>query len=166
MRRYVPIPDSCSATKGGVRHPGKVRRGFAEEKAVRGLRCRRHRFERRDVFGLGYLVPDHQWSRSCRIASAKPAGGSASSASWGPSRLSNGGRRRWVCGASAAMRPRKGRPYDGKVLVSVDLSKINHKPLPARSPAERGSDRGRGDRVRAAGFEPGQVLRAIQTILN
>jgi hypothetical protein len=39
-------------------HPGKVRRGFAEEKAVRGLRCRRHRFERRDVFVLGYLVPE------------------------------------------------------------------------------------------------------------
>jgi hypothetical protein len=40
------------------RHPGKVRRGFTEEKAVRGLRCRRHRFERRDVFVLGYLVPE------------------------------------------------------------------------------------------------------------
>ena len=26
---------------------------------------------------------------------------------------------------------------DGKVLVSVDLSEINHKPMPARSPADR-----------------------------
>jgi hypothetical protein len=45
-----------------------VRKSLIELKAVRGLRCRRHRFERRDVFGLGYLVPNHQWSRSCRIA--------------------------------------------------------------------------------------------------
>jgi hypothetical protein len=30
--------------------------------------------------------------------------------------------------------PRK-KANDGKVLVSIDLSEINHKPMPARSPA-------------------------------
>ena len=47
------------------------------------------------------------------------------------------------CSAEAAralvkrMRLPRHKANDGKVLVSVDLNEINHKPMPARSPSDR-----------------------------
>src|SRR5262249_61606915 len=50
---------------------------------------------------------------------------------------------RLSCSAEAAralvkrMRLPRHKANDGKVLVSVDLNEINHKPMPAKSPSER-----------------------------